>query len=216
MGTLFWQIRIRGSHIRFQIFTPIVWPYVKSRLERKEGHMPYFKKIGIDLRIKSLQWIIALLALLFSLGCQKQANAGPKAPDFSLPDLSNDSISLQQHRGSIIIIDFWATWCPPCRKSIPELIMLQGKYRPKGLVVLAISVDDPGQVPTSYLQTFKEEFKINYKVLRYNNKVMKDYFGDSRVSIPTQFVIDREGKIIKKIVGFRPGAIEQFLDELFK
>ncbi len=178
--------------------------------------MLYFEKIGIDVRIIFFRCAFVLFAFFFSLGCQKQADALPMAPDFSLKSLSDDWISLEQHRGHVIILDFWATWCPPCRKSIPELIMLQKKYRARGLVVLAISLDDPGQVPTSYLAAFKEKFKINYQIMRYDKKVIEDYFGDSRISIPTQFIIDREGKIIDVIVGYNPGTIEQYLDELFK
>ena len=176
----------------------------------------YFREIIIRLGIRPLKSMIGLVALLLIFGCQKQVDAGPMAPDFTLQDLSGNWISLEKHRGSVIILDFWATWCPPCRKSIPELISLQEKYRSKGLVVLAVSIDDPQKVSARYLRTFKDQFKINYKILRHNDKVIKDYFEGGQMSIPTQFIIDRKGIIRKKIIGFKKGAIELSLDGLLK
>ena len=99
----------------------------------------------------------------------------------------------------------------PCRVSIPELGKLHEKYRDKGLVVLGISMDDPGQFTNEYLRAFKEKFGINYKILRYNTTVLRDYFGEGRIAIPTMFLIDRKGRIREKIVGFRPNVLKKSL-----
>ena len=129
-------------------------------------------------------------------------------------DLSGKMRSLSEYKGRVVILDFWATWCLPCRMSIPKLVELQERYREKGLVVLGISVDDPQQATDEYLRAFKEKFEMNYTVLRHNTKVMADYFGNGATAIPTMFLVDREGKVRDKIVGFRPGALEKSLENI--
>ena len=161
--------------------------------------------------------ILSLLILCgFNLGCQKEADAGPMAPDFSLSDLSGNEISLKQYRGRVVLLDFWATWCAPCRMSIPELTRLHEKYKDMGLVILGISIDDPGQAPDKHLRAFKEALKIDYRILRFNKEVLRDYFSNERIGIPTMFVIDREGMIRDKIVGLNPGGLKKSLVELLE
>lgn len=164
---------------------------------------------------KSAIVAVALLAIIFfNSGCREEAGAGPAAPDFLLSDLSGKMISLDQFRGSVVILDFWATWCGPCRMSIPELVKLNAKHGDKGLVILGVSLDDPQRATDEQLRAFKEQTKINYRILRYNQKLVQDYFGTGRVSIPTMFVIDREGKISDKLVGFKAGVVEKSLNRL--
>jgi len=156
--------------------------------------------------------MFALVCLIFFLafyGCNREVGAGETAPDFSLKDLSGNMVSLKQYRGHIVLIDFWATWCFPCRKAIPELISLQNKYRDQKLVVLGISMDDPSQVDEKNMLEFKESIKINYPILRATHKVIQDYFGNDQIAIPTMFVISREGEIAHKHVGFEQGAVER-------
>ena len=160
--------------------------------------------------------VTLLIILLFNFVCRNEVGAGSMAPKFSLPDLSGQMISLEEHRGSVVILDFWATWCPPCRMSIPELVKLQKKYGETGLVILGLSMDNPRQITDEKLQAFKEKNNINYIILRVNEKVIKDYFKTTSVSIPTMFVIDREGKIRDKLVGFKPNAVEKSLNEVIE
>ena len=162
--------------------------------------------------------IYLLFFLLFFgfLGCDKKADTNREAPDFTLADLSGSSISLHEFRGSPVLLDFWATWCPPCRRSIPELVELQRKYRDRGLVILGISLDDPSQVNDQSLSAFKEQAKINYPIMRATQKVVQDYFGDSPISIPTLFMVNRKGRIVDVFVGFRPGAVEDSLKKIIE
>ena len=153
--------------------------------------------------------ILLLVFFVFIIGCQKEVEADLTAPDFSLSDLSGNAISLEQHRGSVVLLDFWATWCPPCRISIPEMVKVQKKFREKGLVILGISMDDPRMVTDEQLGAFKKQVGINYSILRANRQVLQDYFGNESISIPTLFIIDRKGKIRDKLVGFIPGAVEK-------
>jgi peroxiredoxin len=158
-------------------------------------------------RFSRRAFLTILLALLL-WACGGEGKAGQDAPDFKLQDLAGNEVTLSRFRGSIVILDFWATWCPPCRQSIPELVELQNKYGKKGVVILGVSMDDPKQAPDPYMTAFKDKFKINYTILRANGQVSKDYFGTSQMAIPTMFVINRKGKIVDKFVGFKPGAIE--------
>jgi peroxiredoxin len=168
-------------------------------------------------RDKSKIWILIFFFLFIVIvGCQKEVEAGPTAPDFSLKDLSGQTVTLEQYRGKVVLLDFWATWCPPCRMTIPMLIKLQDKYRDDGLVILGISIDDPQQITDKDLRYFIKMNKINYPVLRYNQKVMKDYFEGERVSIPTMFVVDRNGKIRDMIVGYAPDPLKKSLAAVMK
>lgn len=162
---------------------------------------------------------ILLFFLIISLsffGCEKKADTKEvEAPDFTLEDLTGKNISLSQYKGSVVVLDFWATWCPPCRMSIPELVELQENYRDKGLVVLGISVDS-ADTENSYISAFSEKFKINYPVLRVDEKTTRRYFGNSDFSIPTMFIIDREGMVVDMHSGYSPGALEKSLKQIFE
>jgi len=162
-------------------------------------------------------WILFFFSLfVVMVGCQKEVQAGPTAPDFSLSSLSDETVTLEQYRGKVVLLDFWATWCPPCRMTIPQLIELQDKYKDEGLIILGISVDDPGQISDKDLRYFKKMTKINYPILRYNQEVMRDYFSGERVSVPTMFVVDRNGKIRDKIVGYAPDSLKKSLAAVLK
>ena len=114
---------------------------------------------------------------------------------FEVTDLSGRTHTLAEWRGKVVLINFWATWCPPCRAEIPELIALQERYRDK-LVILGIS-DDEG--PPEIVQKFVEEQKINYVIAMGSPALRKVFHGV--VALPTTFVIDPEGRIAQKHVG---------------
>ena len=166
-------------------------------------------------RMRNLIIVFFCLALIGACSTTDEGKvlAGP-APNFTLDDISGKPLSLDEIKGKVVIVDFWATWCGPCLVSIPELVDLQDKYMAKGLVVIGISVDDEN-VSKGELLAFKEKMRINYRILRANNKVYDDYFGrTSGFSIPTLFVIDREGKVRDRVVGFRPGVVEKTVQSL--
>jgi cytochrome c biogenesis protein CcmG, thiol:disulfide interchange protein DsbE len=158
--------------------------------------------------------VIFLIFFLVYFGCNSEAKIGPLAPDFSLEDLTGEVVSLKQYRDHIVLLDFWATWCPPCRQSIPELIDVQRKYGDQGLVILGVSVDDPQQVNNESLLAFQRKFKINYRILRARPDTIMAYFKGGQMAIPTMFVINREGRITDKHVGYTPGAVEKSVKKL--
>ena len=159
--------------------------------------------------------LICILMLPVSYGCTGESTTPKKAPDFALEDLSGNRVTLQQYSGQVVLMDFWATWCPPCRESIPELIELQAKYGPQGLVVLGMSLDDHTQFNNGNMKKFKEEFRINYTIVKADVDVALAYFGDEKMAVPTAFVINRDGEIVHRQTGFRPGAVEKSLKKLF-
>lgn len=159
-------------------------------------------------------FIFLVLGIYLSLGSNSGAEGFKTAPDFNLKDLNGYTVSLSQYHGNIVLLDFWATWCPPCLMSIPELVDLNNRYADKGLVIIGISVDDPKQVNNNRLRVFKKRFKMNYVILRANEKVLRDYFTNQRMGIPTMFIINREGKIVDTHMGFRPGALEKALQKV--
>src|SRR5579864_1459521 len=117
------------------------------------------------------------------------------APDFSLPDLAGQTLDLSSYRGKVILLDFWATWCDPCREEIPQFIELQNKYGGQGLQIIGVSMDDgPERV-----RDFYQRFKINYPVVMGNAKIGELYGGV--LGLPIAFVIARDGRIFAKHVG---------------
>ncbi len=117
------------------------------------------------------------------------------APDFSLQDLNGQPLNLSDYGGKVIVLDFWATWCAPCRDEIPHLVQLQGKYHQQGLQVVGISMDDAPKP----VREFYQQFKMNYPVALGNQKVAEAYGGI--LGLPIAFLIGRDGRIHAKYVG---------------
>ena len=121
------------------------------------------------------------------------------APDFSLATTDGKTLKLSSYRGKVVIVDFWATWCPPCLKGIPDLIELKKKYGKKGFEVIGVSVDTESK---DKVVPFIKEKGINYPVVYGDMNVYQQYGGIR--SIPTSFVIDKNGKIIASYEGLMP------------
>lgn len=118
------------------------------------------------------------------------------APNFKLKDIDGKDVKLSDYKGKVVIVDFWATWCVPCKKEIPDFIDLQNKYEKQGFTFIGISVDEDG---AKVVKPFYKEMKMNYPVLLMDNKI-QEQFGGIR-GYPTTFLIDQNGKIIKKYFG---------------
>ncbi|MCX6639289.1 MAG: TlpA disulfide reductase family protein [bacterium] len=136
---------------------------------------------------------------------QPANQAGSAAPAFTLTDDQNHEVKLSDFSGKVIILDFWATWCPPCRAEIPDFIALQKQYGAKGLQVIGVSVDQKGwEVVTPFMQSQG----INYPILMSNDGVYTAYQNllpeEQRGGIPFTFIIDGKGIIKDKVVGARP------------
>lgn len=122
-----------------------------------------------------------------------------KAPDFVLKSFDGKTVKLSDYKGKVVIIDFWATWCPPCRKGIPDLISIQNEYK-KDVVIIGISLDSEKTIKD--VPGFVKSYQINYPIVYGNEKVVTDYGGIE--GIPTAFLVDRKGNIVDKHVGLVP------------
>lgn len=135
-------------------------------------------------------------------GAACDANAKPANLDFTVKDLDNKDVSLSSYKGKVILLNFWATWCGPCKAEIPVFVELQKKY-PSDLVIIGYSVDD--EAPKA--RAFADQYKINYPiVLGLGREDVQDAFGPIW-GIPASFLISRDGKVCKKHLGLADPAV---------
>jgi len=147
---------------------------------------------------------LALLSVL-AAGCSKgrEPEVVRIAPDFTLSSTDGNRVRLSDYRGKVVLLDFWATWCPPCRAAIPHVVQLQNKYRADGFAVLGMNMD---QNPED-LVAFLSRVAVNYPTLKTDPETLQAYGGVS--SIPLTLLIDRQGKIRERYLGFDNRIAEQ-------
>jgi cytochrome c biogenesis protein CcmG/thiol:disulfide interchange protein DsbE len=121
---------------------------------------------------------------------------GLPAPDFQLPSLDGSKVKLSDFRGKAVLLNFWATWCPPCKVEMPWFADLQKQYGKDGLVILGVAMDD--SAPDKIAQ-FASEMGVNYPILLGTDQLSDDYGNVD--SLPTIFYISRDGTIVDKMVG---------------
>ncbi len=119
-----------------------------------------------------------------------------EAPNFALKDLNGNTVQLSDLRGKAVVLNFWATWCPPCKEEIPWFVDLQNKYGSQGLQIVGVSMDDGGK---DAVIPFAKEMGINYKVLLGDSEVADLYGGVH--ALPTTFYIGRDGKVLEYVPG---------------
>jgi len=154
----------------------------------------------------------ALLLSCFLGGCTSGVKAAASlkpgkdrhvAPDFTLKDADGKTVHLADYKGKVVLLDFWATWCGPCRIEIPWFIDLERKNKDKGFAVLGVSMDDNGWED---VKPFLAQMKVNYRVVIGDDDVSKAYGGVE--DLPTTFLIDRQGKIAAIHIGLDAGRKE--------
>jgi thiol-disulfide isomerase/thioredoxin len=129
----------------------------------------------------------------------------PIAPDFTLKDLDDRDVSLSEYKGKVVLLNFWATWCEPCRVEIPWLIDMQQKYSARGFTIIGIAMDEEGKTEVAPYVA-KERFNVNGQALPMSypivlgNDPMADKFG-GLLGYPTSILISRDGKVVKRVTG---------------
>ena len=157
--------------------------------------------------------LAALLVLVVMFLGAGDVQAAKKMPSFSKKNVTDGSIvSSDAYKGKVLVVNFWATWCPPCRKEIPYLIKLQEKYREKGFSVIGISMDEGGR---KLVNKFITKLKVNYPVIIGNAKIARGFGGV--IGIPVSFVVDREGNLVKRLDGYiSEKVLDRELSKLFE
>jgi peroxiredoxin len=133
---------------------------------------------------------------------QPQPTAGAPAPAWKLQDVNGKTVSSADFKGKVVILDFWATWCSPCRAELPGFIELQKEHGKDGLAIIGASVDGAAEIAA--VKKFAEKFGVNYPVVLADEETVRAFGGVD--AIPTTFVIDREGRIVSRHVGFAEKA----------
>lgn len=148
---------------------------------------------------------------------KKDRSNETKAPDFKLATIGGEEFHLSDYAGKVVMLNFWGTWCPPCRKEIPDLVNLQAKYNKDGLEIVGITLNSGS---AKEIQKFVDKKQMNYTILTDlgNNETQTvtnlygQVMGQPISSIPTTLVIDREGYIVKWYLG--PRSEEVFYNDL--
>jgi cytochrome c biogenesis protein CcmG/thiol:disulfide interchange protein DsbE len=150
------------------------------------------------------------IALAFLPHCGKKAKETGSAPDFTLKSLEGQEITLASLKGKVVLLDFWATWCGPCRESIPHLVDLFKNYQEKGLEVIGMSLD---KGEAEVVRRFSHSMDIPYPIILTPEEVARK-FGVT--ALPTTFLIDKEGKIQEKMIGFNSKIAKEMAEKVRK
>lgn len=166
--------------------------------------------------------IVVLAAALATVSCTqpktvKAAALKPDkdrkmAPDFALKDENGKTVKLSEYRGKVVLLDFWATWCGPCKIEIPWFIEFERKLKDKGFAVVGVSMDEDG---FKVITPFAREMGINYRIVSGDDLTAQLYGGVE--ALPTTFLIDRDGRIATVHVGLASkGDIENGIQQLLQ
>jgi peroxiredoxin len=185
-----------------------------SEENRSEGRIAfrYYSGVRRMLLLKPLVRILAIGLLAALIGCYSgnhPARIGSNAPDFTLQD-SDHTVSLNQFRGQVVLLNFWATWCPPCIEETPSLVRMQARFKDKGVTVLAVSID----ADDAAYHKFLKEYNVNMVTVRDEAKKASTLYGT--FGWPETYVIDRQGVIRRKFIGPVDWTSQEITDYLSK
>jgi thiol-disulfide isomerase/thioredoxin len=121
--------------------------------------------------------------------------------DHEIPTIDGRALKLSEYRGKVLVVDFWATWCPPCRKEIPQLTRLAETNRTKGVEIVGLHIDDRGRSSPDAIRQFVKEYGLSYTVGFASDQVFVDYLGEE-TAIPQTLVFDREGRLVEHLIGY--------------
>ena len=166
-----------------------------------------------ETRLLWWHWLLIPALAIVGWYCSSSGPGGPgntnqQAPQFSLQNLDGKTVSLKDFGNKVIIVDFWATWCGPCRMEIPHLNQLYLDNKGKGLQIIGVSMDDGSDAVKQFLL----KNRVDYPVVMGNEDVANDFGGVE--GLPTKFIIDRSGKVIRKLVGYQVAELEKTIREL--
>lgn len=147
------------------------------------------------------------IILFLLLNSVVQLTAAPAA-DFNLPNAEGDQQSLSQYAGQVVLINFWASWCPPCIKEMPELQSLHDKYKGLGFSVVGINIDDDSEIAKRIIS----KFSINYPIVFDASKATSKSYQVK--GMPASFLIDKNGELRESYIGYNETSIQKYLDDV--
>ncbi len=161
-------------------------------------------------RVIALSFLLLIVAACARPDVDQEPVTGG-APDLLLRSVDGTTLNLSDYRGKVILVDFWATWCPPCQRMVPELVALYEKYASRGLVVIGVALDREG---AQVVEPFVKKNGVNYLVALGDMDTAGAFGGIS--SIPATFIIDREGRLVRKLTGYHSqrelaGQVKKYL-----
>jgi cytochrome c biogenesis protein CcmG, thiol:disulfide interchange protein DsbE len=182
---------------------------------RSEQVRPLRRRIAIGIDVLLFGVVIVLLyqraapqaAAALGLG-----TPGEPAPAFELSTLEGDPVSLDQLRGQVVLVNFWASWCPPCRIEMPGFERIYRERRGDGFIIVGIATDVHAE---SAIRDFVEEHGITYPIALASQQVVRDYGGVNR--LPESFLLDREGRVRHRVIGyFAEPALRAAVDKMLR
>lgn len=157
-----------------------------------------------------IRWIASAALITCFMTEISVSQTKPKAPNFRLKSARGEVVELAKLRGKVVVINFWATWCGPCRAEIPGFLDIYKKYKSRGLEIVGISLDEGGW---DVVKPFVQKYKITYPIVVGDRKIVDDYGGIQ--AIPTTFIVDQEGNVVTGQRGLLPKTqLEKMLKEV--
>lgn len=156
------------------------------------------------------KWLLSglFLGVLTAAGCAPRALPGHTAPDFNLTLRNGQTVTLASYRGRVLVLNFWASWCPPCIEETPALNTLAQEFPPSRVAVLGVSIDAD---PIAY-QTFLQRYQIRFATARQPSEVLMHRYGTQQ--IPETYIIAPDGEVVRKLVSAADWTSPQMVDYL--
>ncbi|MGD8292414.1 MAG: TlpA disulfide reductase family protein [Desulfosarcina sp.] len=167
--------------------------------------------VGLILAGIVLVFMLQSKDALFNRTSTQLLKKGTPAPDFTLPDLNGNMVNLSDFRGKVILLNIWATWCPPCVQEMPSMEKLHQELKDENFAIVAVSVDSAG---SKVVSPFMKTHKLSFLTLTDTKGIVKNLYHTT--GVPESLIIDKNGIIVEKIIGPRdwatPDAIKYFRD----
>jgi cytochrome c biogenesis protein CcmG/thiol:disulfide interchange protein DsbE len=174
------------------------------------GRINYYNWVGRRFRFPvSIAIAFVLLALSGCYSGSRPSRIGSAAPDFTVKDFDR-TVTLSQFKGQILVLNFWATWCPPCIEEMPSLVQMQQRMKAKGVTVLAISVD----VDENNYRRFLRDHNVNLLTVRDPDQKSAGLYGTFK--FPETYIVDRNGVVRRKFIGAVDWTDPEVIDFLGK